>query len=132
MSGRPRGDRGDQRAVRAEQADLTSSTSPTSSNVGSFDFGDSVTSRRPVVDEFIERFPATIELAVAAMFFSILVGIPLGFVAAKRYGGSLDHFSLVASLLGISIPIFVLAIILKYIFAVRLGLAARPWVGSAS
>ena len=75
-----------------------------------------------------ERFPATIELAIAAMLFSILVGIPLGFLAAKRYGSFLDHFSLFASLLGISIPIFVLAIILKYIFAVRLGLVTdrRP------
>ena len=53
----------------------------------SFDFGDSVTSRRPVFDEFLQRFPATIELAVAAMFFSMLVGVPLGFLAAKRYGG---------------------------------------------
>jgi len=95
-----------------------------------FDFGDSVTSRRPVTDEFLERFPATIELALAAMFFSILVGIPLGFLAAKRYGGALDHFSLFASLLGISIPIFVLAIILKYIFAVRLGWL--PTVGRIS
>src|SRR5688500_2658978 len=95
-----------------------------------FDFGDSITSRRPVLDEFKQRFPATIELALAAMFFSILIGIPLGFLAAKRYGGLLDQFSLVASLLGISIPIFVLAIILKYIFAVKLGLL--PTVGRIS
>jgi peptide/nickel transport system permease protein len=64
-------------------------------------------------EEFRERFPATIELALAAMFFSVVFGIPLGFLAAKRYGGFFDHFSLFASLLGISIPIFVLAIILK-------------------
>jgi peptide/nickel transport system permease protein len=98
--------------------------------VGSFDFGDSVTTRRPVFDEFLERFPATIELAIGAMLFSILLGIPLGFLAAKRYGSSLDHFSLFASLLGISIPIFVLAIILKYVFAVRLGWL--PTVGRIS
>jgi peptide/nickel transport system permease protein len=98
--------------------------------LGSFDFGDSITTRRPVFDEFLERFPATIELALAAMFFSILVGIPLGFLAAKRYGSLFDHFSLFASLLGISIPIFVLAIILKYIFAVRLGWL--PTVGRIS
>ena len=98
--------------------------------VGSFDFGQSVTSRRPVFDEFLERFPATIELAIGAMFFSIFVGIPLGFLAAKRYGTALDHFSLFGSLLGISIPIFVLAIILKYIFAVRLGWL--PTVGRVS
>jgi peptide/nickel transport system permease protein len=99
-------------------------------NVAQLDFGDSVTSRRPVVDEFLERFPATIELAIGAMLFSIFVGIPLGFLAAKRYGSFLDHFSLFASLLGISIPIFVLAIILKYIFAVRLGWL--PTVGRIS
>jgi len=93
-------------------------------------FGTSQTSRRPVTAEFRERFPATIELAFAAMVFSVLFGIPLGFLAAKRYGGFFDHFSLFASLLGISIPIFVLAIILKYIFAVKLGLL--PTVGRIS
>ena len=99
-------------------------------NLLSFDFGDSITSRRPVFDEFLERFPATIELAIAAMLFSVMLGIPLGVLAAKRYGSFLDHFSLFASLLGISIPIFVLAIILKYIFAVRLGWL--PTVGRIS
>jgi peptide/nickel transport system permease protein len=98
--------------------------------LGSFDFGDSVTSRRPVFDEFLERFPATIELAIAAMIFSIFLGIPLGFLAAKRYGSFFDHFSLFASLLGISIPIFVLAILLKYVFAVQLGWL--PTVGRMS
>lgn len=99
-------------------------------NVVQLDFGDSVTSRRPVLEEFEQRFPATIELAFAAMLFSILIGLPLGFVAAKRYGGWIDQFSLVASLLGISVPIFVLAIILKYVFAVKLGLL--PTVGRMS
>jgi len=84
-------------------------------------FSSSITTRRPVLDEFRQRFPATIELAMAALIFSIGVGVPLGFIAAKRYGTWLDHSSLAASLLGISIPIFFLAIILKYVFAVRLG-----------
>jgi peptide/nickel transport system permease protein len=98
--------------------------------VGRADFGTSVTSRRPVTQELRERFPATIELALAAMFFSIVFGIPLGFVAAKRYGGVLDNVSLVASLIGISIPIFFLAILLKYVFAVKLGWL--PTVGRIS
>jgi peptide/nickel transport system permease protein len=85
------------------------------------DFGVSITTRRSVVEEFRERFPATVELALGAMLFSVLVGIPLGFLAAKRYGSLFDHASLVASLIGISIPIFFLAIILKYIFSVKLG-----------
>jgi peptide/nickel transport system permease protein len=84
-------------------------------------FGNSSTSREPVSTEFKRRFPATVELAVAAGFFSILFGIPLGFFAAKRYQGLVDHTSLVVSLVGISTPIFFLALILKYIFAVKLG-----------
>jgi peptide/nickel transport system permease protein len=84
-------------------------------------FGNSSTSREPVSTEFKRRFPATVELAVAAGFFSILFGIPLGFFAAKRYQGLVDHTSLVVSLVGISTPICFRALILKYIFAVKLG-----------
>jgi peptide/nickel transport system permease protein len=83
------------------------------------DLGTSSVSRRPVKDEIADRFPATIELAAAAMIVAIALGIPLGFLAAKRYGGVFDNLSLVGSLIGISIPIFVLAILLKYVFAVR-------------
>jgi len=95
-----------------------------------FDFGDSTTSRRPVTEELGNRFPATVELALAAMLFSVVIGVPLGFIAAKRYGTAVDHASLIASLLGVSIPIFFLAILLKYIFAVELGLL--PTVGRLS
>jgi peptide/nickel transport system permease protein len=95
--------------------------------VGKLDFGQSVTTRRDVTEELKQKFPATVELALAAMFFSILLGIPLGFFAAKRYGGLFDNASLVASLLGVSIPVFFLGIILKYVFAVQLGLL--PTVG---
>ena len=95
--------------------------------VGRLDFGTSVTTRRDVTEELKQKFPATVELALAAMFFSIVFGIPLGFFAAKRYGGLFDNLSLVASLLGVSIPVFFLGIILKYVFAVKLGLL--PTVG---
>jgi peptide/nickel transport system permease protein len=94
------------------------------------DLGVSIRSRRPVTEELQERFPATIELALAAMLFSVVFGIPLGFIAAKHYGTFIDHASLVASLLGVSIPIFFLAILLKYIFAVELGWL--PTVGRIS
>ena len=77
-------------------------------------------------------FPATVELALAAMLFAVVVGIPLGFFAAKHYGTALDHASLVVSLIGISIPIFFLAMILKYIFAVQARLAARASAGRTS
>jgi peptide/nickel transport system permease protein len=84
------------------------------------DLGTSISSRRTVTSEIRRRFPATIELAIAAMIFAVGIGLPLGFFAAKRYGGVFDNLSLIGSLLGISIPIFFLAIILKYIFAIRL------------
>jgi peptide/nickel transport system permease protein len=92
--------------------------------------GTSITSRQPVLTEIEQRFPATVELALAAAWFSILLGIPLGFFAAKRHRTAFDHASLGVSLLGISIPIFFLALILKYIFAVRLGWL--PTVGQIS
>jgi peptide/nickel transport system permease protein len=86
-----------------------------------FDLGTSSQTRQTVTEELRRRFPATVELAVGAMIFATIFGIPLGFIAAKKYGTWIDHTSLFASLIGISIPIFFLAIILKYIFAVRLG-----------
>jgi len=85
------------------------------------ELGTSVTSHRPVTTEIKERFPATVELAVAAMVFALAFGLPLGFFAAKKYRSPVDHGSLFLSLIGISIPVFFLAIILKYVFAVRLG-----------
>ena len=85
------------------------------------DFGVSIATRRLVTTELKDRFPATVELALAAMLVAVLLGIPLGFIAAKMYGTVVDHTSLVLSLVGISTPIFFLALVLKYIFAVRLG-----------
>jgi peptide/nickel transport system permease protein len=94
------------------------------------DLGVSTSSRRTITEEIRRRFPATVELALGAMLFAVCLGIPLGFMAAKRYGGPLDNLSLVGSLIGISIPIFVLAIILKYFFSVKWHLL--PSVGRES
>jgi peptide/nickel transport system permease protein len=88
--------------------------------VGHLNLGTSIKTFRPVTEELQLRFPATVELALAAMIFAVGFGIPLGFLAAKRYGSAFDHGSLIASLIGISIPIFFLGLILKYIFSVRL------------
>lgn len=90
-------------------------------NVLHGDLGNSVVTRQPVTDEILRQFPATVELGLAAMLFAILVGVPLGFIAAKRYQGVLDQTSLVLSLIGVSFPVFFLALLLKYVFAVKLG-----------
>jgi peptide/nickel transport system permease protein len=96
-------------------------------NVLTGNLGTSTRTRTPITEELRLRFPATFELAIAAMLFAILVGVPLGFIAAKRYQGVLDNVSLILSLIGISFPIFFLALLLKYVFAIKLGLL--PTIG---
>ncbi|MBB0244119.1 ABC transporter permease [Streptomyces alkaliphilus] len=85
------------------------------------DLGTSIRTGRPVWEEFTMRFPATVELALAAMFLAILIGVPLGYFAARRRGGWLDIGAVTGSLIGICIPVFFLAFLLKEVFAVVLG-----------
>ena len=85
------------------------------------DLGVSTISQRPVTEEIARRFPGTIELAGTAVLFAVSVGIPLGYVAARRQGSWIDNASTVGSLVGIAIPVFALGYLLKYVFAVRLG-----------
>ncbi len=85
------------------------------------DFGESTRTGEPVVSSFFERFPATIELTLAALIFAIVIGIPLGYYAARRHGGLIDAFCVGGSLVGVVIPVFFLAYLLKYAFALQLG-----------
>jgi peptide/nickel transport system permease protein len=91
-------------------------------NVLHGDLGASIINSQPVLQEFLVRFPATIELTVAAMIFAAGVGIPLGRYAARHAHGWSDGMVTVISLLGISIPVFVLGLTLQYVFAVQLNL----------
>ena len=81
------------------------------------DFGNSVRTGQSVVHSFIERFPATVELAVTAMLFAVVVGIPVGYLAAKHQGRAVDTVVMSGSLLGVVTPVFFLAILLKLVFA---------------
>ncbi|WP_127819484.1 ABC transporter permease [Microbacterium sp. CPCC 204701] len=85
------------------------------------DFGASIETGRAVLDEFWRRFPATVELSVAALIIAVGIGIPLGYWAARHHGRLSDHAAIVFSLIGITIPVFFLAFLLKYVFAVQLG-----------
>ncbi len=85
------------------------------------DFGNSIHTGQAVVDSFLEKFPATLELAIAAMLFAIVVGIPLGYLAARHQGRPLDTIVVSGSLLGVVTPVFFLAILLKLVFAQWLG-----------
>ncbi|MCH1866846.1 ABC transporter permease [Nocardioides sp. CFH 31398] len=85
------------------------------------DFGSSVRDNRPVVDTFLEKFPATAELAIAALLIAVVVGVPLGYLAARNQGRLLDTAVVSGSLLGVATPVFFLAILLKLVFATWLG-----------
>ena len=89
---------------------------------GNFGQSTGVSPGTSAVDVFFTRFGATIELTIGAMIFGLALGIPLGYLAAKRRGGVLDNGSIVISLIGIAVPVFFLAFLLKYFFAVRWGL----------
>jgi peptide/nickel transport system permease protein len=81
------------------------------------DFGSSIRDGRPVVETFLEKFPATIELGLTALLFAVVVGVPLGYLAARHQGRPLDTFVVSGSLLGVVTPVFFLAILLKLVFA---------------
>src|SRR5687767_2395486 len=85
------------------------------------DLGTSLRTSEPVTQEIVDRLPATLELAAAAMFVAIAVSIPLGIIAAVRRGTWVDHAATTLALTGISIPNFWLGPLLALIFAVELG-----------
>ncbi len=85
------------------------------------DFLNSIQTGQPVLDSFTSRFPATIELALAALLFAVVLGIPLGYLAARNQGRFLDTAVVSGSLLGVTTPVFFLAILLKLVFADWLG-----------
>ena len=84
------------------------------------DLGQSLTTRHSVGRDLKQYFPATIELAIFAMFFAILVGGPLGVLAAIRHNGAVDHAARGVSLLGTAVPIYYLALLAQTVFAYRL------------
>jgi peptide/nickel transport system permease protein len=85
------------------------------------DFGNSVLTRRPVVEHIWERLPATVELGLVGMVLSVLIGVPLGMYSAVRRGGALDTGARVFAVLGQSMPAFWLGLMLILFFGVVLG-----------
>ncbi len=89
---------------------------------GNFGQSTGVSPGSSAFDVFFTRFGATIELTIGAMIFGLVLGIPLGYMAARRRGGALDNSAIVVSLIGIAVPVFFLAFLLKYLFAVKWGM----------
>ncbi|EKA62818.1 MULTISPECIES: ABC transporter permease [Janibacter] len=67
------------------------------------------------------RLPATIELSIVALTIALVLAIPLGYLAARKRASLLDNLSIVGSLIGVAVPVFFLAFLLKYVFAIELG-----------
>jgi peptide/nickel transport system permease protein len=88
------------------------------------DFGVSLLNARPVVEDIKRVFPATLELASLGTFFGVLIGVPLGVVAAVKRGSWIDQVARVVALVGYSMPIFWLGLVGLLIFYGILG-----WVG---
>jgi ABC-type dipeptide/oligopeptide/nickel transport system permease component len=85
------------------------------------DFGTSLKTGAPVLGEILQRLPATMELALLATLLAILVGVPLGVLSATRPNSLFDHLTRIVSLVGVSMPAFLLALILQLIFATWLN-----------
>ncbi len=85
------------------------------------DLGETIWTREKVSKEIGERFPATIELALAAMIISTLLGIALGIISATRQYSWFDYTSMLGSLVGVSMPVFWLALMLMLLFSLTLG-----------
>jgi peptide/nickel transport system permease protein len=85
------------------------------------DFGTSIVSTRPVLDELLRYAPATIELVLVAMLLGILVGVPLGMLSAVYKDGPIDHLTRILSISGVAIPAFWFGILMQLYFSVDLG-----------
>jgi peptide/nickel transport system permease protein len=95
-------------------------------NVLTGDFGTSVLTANPVIDDILRVFPATIELAITATIMGIVSGIPLGIFSAVKQGSFFDHVTRVIGLFGYSLPIFWLGLLALMFFYVRLDLLPGP------
>lgn len=85
------------------------------------DLGKSITTRRPVIDEIAQRYPATLKLALGATVFAAVVGITFGVMSAVKQNKLTDNVIMVFSLLSVSTPSFFLALVMMLLFSIHLG-----------
>lgn len=90
------------------------------------DLGTSTRTGHPVREDLLQRLPATIELSLYSLLFALLLGVPVGALAAVRRDQWVDRLAQAISLLGASSPIFWLGIVLIFVFYVKLGIAPGP------
>jgi peptide/nickel transport system permease protein len=90
------------------------------------DLGESATTGRPVMQDLLQRVPATLELTLASLVVALGIGIPLGVVAAVRRDGWIDHVSRLLGVGGVAMPTFWTGLLVLYVFFYKLGVAPPP------
>ncbi len=95
-------------------------------NLAQGDMGTSFKTKNPVVDDLRDFLPATIELALGSLLFALILGLPLGILAAVKNGRFVDKVSLVVSLIGASMPPFWSGLMVLFVFYYKLGWLPGP------
>src|SRR5690242_11141178 len=95
-------------------------------NLAHGDLGTSINTRRPIATDVAQFLPATVELSTVSIAFALVIGLPLGVLAAIYRDGLVDHVARLVSLVGVSIPIFWLAAVALVVFYATLQIAVGP------
>lgn len=127
------GDKANDAALVAKMRDQLGLNDPFLVRYGRFlkglvqgDLGNSFVSNRPVMEELSDALPATVELAVCGLMIACMIGLVSGIVSAIRQYSAWDYGFMVVALIGVSIPVFWLALLLSYFFAFK-----YPWFDMA-
>src|SRR5712671_6635463 len=89
-------------------------------------FGNSLSTGRPVATEITSRLPASAELTLLGLFLAIVIAVPLGIFAAVKQGSLIDHLCRIVATAGVSLPVFFTGLLLVYIFYFKLGWSLAP------
>ncbi len=100
---------------------ITTQFTQFATNLATGNFGYSYRTRQPISEMILSRLPATLELGIVSLIISLIVGVPAGIYTALHRGGILANSLLISTLIGVSIPTFVIGIFLIFVFGVQLG-----------
>ena len=90
------------------------------------DLGESASTGRPVLEDFVQRLPATLELTLASLALAVLIGVPLGILSAVHRDGLIDHIGRIVGVAGVAMPSFWTGLLLIFVFFYWLGIAPAP------